>query len=473
MNIKLIGKSGLRVNFTDKLMTAYGGFSILARLFDRIGLEKAVVEMVPFKEISPNSTGVFAKILKLGLTTMAGGERFTHSVFLGDSNEIYEQTFGVKKIPKSITSVTRFFNRFRSWKQNESFSEKLWSYLFSNVIPLKEIKHDYLTFDSTVITRYGKQEGAKKGYNPKRKGRHSHHPLIAFLNRSKYVVNLWNRSGNCSSKNGIVGFAKQTLNRLDEKLEIDGFIADSGFYDIEFFNFADEIEVEFVVSTPMSKPIQNMVYKQVNWKDIDEGISITEFNFQHADKKWTKDLRYIVVRKLVKESKNSPSGKQLSLFPEEDKKVTNYRYGVYVTSSEKESVNLWRLYRLRADDENIIKENKKDFGLEGFSMNNFYSTEAAMLVRIMFYNIFNFFRSEFLSEGESRKTLHTLRSKYFIIPSVLGRDGKNPVLRLGIKKQNVRLKFRSILDKIDAYYSICNAVRKVSPEKDQNIGKLW
>ena len=99
MNIKLIGNSKLRINFTDKLMTAYGGFSILARLFDRIELEKAVEEMVPFTEVSPNSTGVYAKILKLGLTTMAGAERFTHSVFLGDSNEIYEQTFGFKKFP--------------------------------------------------------------------------------------------------------------------------------------------------------------------------------------------------------------------------------------------------------------------------------------------------------------------------------------------------------------------------------------
>lgn len=223
----------------------------------------------------------------------------------------------------------------------------------------------------------------------------------------------------------------------------------------------------------MSRAIQNMIYKQDNWKEIDEKISLTEFNFQHADKKWTKNLRYIVIRKLVAEPKNPPSGKQPSLFPEEDKKVFRYRYGVYVTSSEKEAVDLWKIYRLRADDENIIKENKLDFGLEGFSLNNFYSTEAAMLIRIMFYNIFNFSRSEFLSDGESKQTLHTLRSKYFVIPSVLGRDGKNPILRLGIRKQNFRLKFRRILEQIDDYYSICNAVGEVSTTQDQEKGKLW
>ena len=32
-----------------------------------------------------------------------------------------------------------------------------------------------------MLTRYGIQDGARKGYNPKKRGRPSHHPLIAFL----------------------------------------------------------------------------------------------------------------------------------------------------------------------------------------------------------------------------------------------------------------------------------------------------
>jgi hypothetical protein len=170
--------------------------------------------MLPFSEVSPNSTGVYSKILKLGLTVAAGGFRYTHAVFLGDSTEIYEQAFAVRKIPKSITAVTRFFNRFQSWQSTEIFANKLWLFLFNRVIPLGSIGEDVLSFDSTVITRYGSQEGARKGYNPKKRGRKSHHPIFAFLNRSRYVVNLWNRSGDSSSGNGIVEFCKQTLDRL-------------------------------------------------------------------------------------------------------------------------------------------------------------------------------------------------------------------------------------------------------------------
>ena len=46
-----------------------------------------------------------------------------------------------------------------------------------------------LDIDSSIITRYGEQEGAKKGYNPKKKGRNSHHPIIAFVNDVKLVAN--------------------------------------------------------------------------------------------------------------------------------------------------------------------------------------------------------------------------------------------------------------------------------------------
>jgi hypothetical protein len=76
-----------------------------------------------------------------------------------------------------------------------------------------------------------------------------------------------------------------------------------------------------------------------------------------------------------------------------------------------------------------------------------------MLFRILFYNIFNLFRSEILTGDESKQTLSTITRKYFIVPAVLGRDGKNPVLRLGIRKQNVRQKFLLILEKINRYFN--------------------
>jgi hypothetical protein len=56
------------------------------------------------------------------------------------------------------------------------------------------------------LTRYGEQQGALKGYNPKKPGRNSHHPILAFVNDLKLVANFWLRSGDTSSANNFKAF---------------------------------------------------------------------------------------------------------------------------------------------------------------------------------------------------------------------------------------------------------------------------
>ena len=53
-------------------------------------------------------------------------------------------------------------------------------------------------FDSTVLTRYGMQEGAKRGYNSQKRNALST-PLIAFINDLRLVANLWLCSGDTVS----------------------------------------------------------------------------------------------------------------------------------------------------------------------------------------------------------------------------------------------------------------------------------
>jgi hypothetical protein len=234
----------------------------------------------------------------------------------------------------SVSALTRFFGRFTSWQKSEQLAEEMWRYTYDRVIQWEQVVEDYVTFDSSTVTRYGKQEGAKKGYNPKKKGRRSHHPLLAFLNRSGYVVNLWNRSGDTSSGNGCVEFAKETIARLGDRLKIKGFLADSGFYLIELIEYLESLGIEYVIAAPLTHVLQREIFRLGQWQQVAPGIEIAEFEFEHADEKWDRPRRYVVVRQ-----------------------------------------------------RNIIKEFKQDFALEGFCLDKFYATEAAMLTRALLYNI--------------------------------------------------------------------------------------
>jgi hypothetical protein len=262
------------------------------------------------------------------------------------------------------------------------------------------------------------------------------------MNESKYIVNFWNRDGSSSSGNGITEFLKETLSRIDGKIRVKGCIGDTGFYQLKLIKYLESSSIPYILGVPFYQNIQATISTVSEWTEVIPGIAVSEFYFQHKDEKWDKDRRYIVVRQEV-EVKEDARGKQLKLF-QDDYEISRYRYSCFVTSMDLPPLDIWRTYRSRAGDENIIKENTYDFGLEGFSLNNFYATEAAMLVRVLFYNIINFFRREILPEEERKDTLGTLRYKYFVIPALLGRDG------------------HKIISKIDQYFgqkSNCNAVR--------------
>ena len=448
-----INKVGIR--FTSKKITAYGGFSLLAAFFEKIKLRENIEGIVPVNEISPNGRGIYSKMMAYMLVIYAGGNRFSHLLYLG-CQEILADLFAVVKLPLASTTLTRFFKKIDTQKEVEAMSEGLWRYL-SRLIPWKAIKEDWLTFDSTVLERYGKQEGAKRGYNPKKKGRGSHSPLMAFLNKSRYVVNLWNRPGNVASWNNIIGFFENTWQRLQEFISIKGVIADSGFYLRNFIELLEDKGLTYIIAARLYRPLQRKIYEQGNWQEIAAGIWGTEFQFQHED--WKTDRRYIAIRQDIKRRQHA-MGKELSLFGD-DFDMGEYRFSVWITNSKDTTYEVWKQCRPRANDENTIKELKEDFALGGFSMKKFYSTEAAMLLRVFIYNLFVVFRYEILGHKEKIKRLMTLRYKYFVIPAQLGGDGRGQVLRISVVTRKMKAKILYLFNQIKRYvphgFDNCNA----------------
>lgn len=204
--------------------------------------------------------------------------------------------------------------------------------------------------------------------------------------------------------------------------------------------------VPYTISAVFSKVIQHQIAQLTQWTEVDKNISVSEFGFKHD--KWDRFRRYVVVRQRITPIK-VPSGKQLSFF-KEDLQIASFRYGCYMTSHTETPEQIWRTYRLRASDEGVIRENKEDIALDGFSLKCFYSVEAAMLFRALFYNLIQSFRLQVLPDAEKGETWHTLRMKYLIIPAVLGRNGKEIVLRLGIRSKQLRQKILWILEQIES-----------------------
>lgn len=438
----------LKVAFTGKAVTAFGGLPLtVAKFFEQIDLRGWTERSVPVTETSPNAKGVYEKFLGLFLTILAGGRRFAHLIYFRHGMEVLQKAFGTDWLPQSTSVVTRFFKKFDRQSIAEKFREEGCSLSRWLWWDLEGIKEDNLNFDSSVCVRYGRQQGANRGYNPKKPGRGSHHPLIAFLG-SGFVANLWNRSGNTSSAGGIKGFFEQTRLILGESFRVKRVLCDSGFYLIAFIKHLEGLTFRYIIAARICRALQREIRKIIRWEEIEEGIEVAEFRFKHAAKGWDRERRYVVVRQAIA-IRPRASGKQPSLFKELEP-YNQYRYSLYITNDEQaEAVEIWREYRPRACDENVVKVLKEDYGLDGFCLDNFWATEAVMVASaVIFYNLMHYLTRNFIAPQGPHPQLKTLRARLFIIPAILGRDGRQSVIRVAVKDRKTRGKLISLLHRI-------------------------
>ncbi|MGC8685787.1 MAG: hypothetical protein ACP5T7_08910, partial [bacterium] len=114
----------VKIRFTNKKLTAYGGFSLLAAFFERIKLREAIKKAIPVEEVSPNGMGIYSKILAYSLMLYAGGSRFSHILYLG-SEQILSTLFATNRLPRASTTLTRLFGQINKLKDVEWMSDVL------------------------------------------------------------------------------------------------------------------------------------------------------------------------------------------------------------------------------------------------------------------------------------------------------------------------------------------------------------
>ncbi len=155
------------------------------------------------------------------------------------------------------------------------------------------------------MTRYGgQQEGAKKGYNPAKRGRPSHHPLIAFIADVKLVANMWLRSGNTSAANNFLSFLEDTLSKLKNKT-VSLIRLDSGFFNADILDYLEARPMDYIIAAKFTHPIQRLIHDSKNWIVLDTGIEICEQMSQSDSGQ--KPRRIVIVRQQIKHRPQAPA----------------------------------------------------------------------------------------------------------------------------------------------------------------------
>jgi len=414
----------LAQEYSDKNVSPWGGMQEMKMLLEQTGITKKIEEIgLPDKK-SNNSIKGSDIIESFWVSIWIGCFRFSHTAIVR-LDEILRQIFGWKRVA-SGTTFGRFFRSFSESRSHEFFID-LYSWFFEQL----QFDNYTLDVDSSVITRYGEQQGSRKGYNPTKRGRNSHHPLFAFVNDIRMVANCWNRSGNTSSSNNCIHFLEETFLILKNKT-VGLFRADSGFCSEQILNFIEDKKIAYVVSAKLYANLQREVYDIQKWNAIGEGIWISEITFKQGG--WRKARRIIVIKQ-SEEIRQRATGKKLkTLFSSmgiEDDKVYRTRYHCFVTNQILPAIGIWKQYKGRGDAENRIKELKEDFGAEGFCLDSFCATQTAMRFTMIAYNLMSLFR-QLTHQKQAQPKLSTLRFNCFAVGSWIEINDKNKILKLSV-----------------------------------------
>src|SRR5439155_7182431 len=437
----------LAQEYSDKNVTAWGGMQEMKMLIEKSGISKKIEELGLPEKKSNNSIDGVAIIESFWVSIWIGCFRFSHTAVVR-LDEVLRQIFGWKRVA-SGTTFGRFFKSFSESRSHQFFID-LYSWFFEQLT----FDNYTLDVDSSVITRYGEQEGSKRGYNPKKPGRNSHHPLFAFVNDIRMVANCWNRSGDTASSSNCIHFLEETLEILKHK-KVGLFRADSGFCTGSILDFIEGKNIAYVMACKLYANLQSDIYNIVKWNAIGEGLWISEISYRQGG--W-KQARRIIVLKQSEEIRPKATGRKLkTLFSAAgigEDKVYRTRYHALVTNQSLPAIEIWEQYKRRGDAENRIKELKEDFGVEGFCMDDFCATETAMRFVMVAYNLMSLFRQLTL-QTQPQPTLSTLRFNCFAVGSWTVKQGETMILNM-----SVPLKRRQWYDSL--FTSIENALLPLS-----------
>jgi len=429
----LWGEKKVVLRQTPRAVTPFGGLCVFIEFLRKIGYRKQVSEHLPVHLESPNAIDPAQTFTAFLISVVAGARRFAHASLLRADRALHA-LLGMKRFPTDDT-MRNLFKRFTQGMVVR-FYEPLWAWQLAR-LPKRAGGYS-LDLDSTVFERYGEQEGVKRGYNPRKPGRGSHHPLLAVLGEAYFILHGWLRSGNTVAASGVVEFLQEALAKLESLEWIRRVRADSGFFAQELLKYLEELKLSYIVVARMTPWLKREAGRVKEWRGLDAIYSVGEFQLKLLG--WDGARRFVVVREEIQEGKRSLGRK---LF-----EVPGYTFRLLVTNLEDPPEEIWRDYNQRACVEQRIKELKSDLAADDFCLKEFFATEAAFLSILMLFNLLGEFQRASGMSGYRQPA--TLRVQVFLCGAILGRGGHRTVLHLsaawgGLEKRN------SLLDNLLQY----------------------
>lgn len=274
-----------------------------------------------------------------------------------------------------------------------------------------------LDLDSTVVTVFGRQEGAAVGYNPRYRGKRSYDPLLCLEANSAFLWDTELRSGNAGTWAGSVELLASCFLSVPSDIRELRVRADAGFGFDPVLTVLEARAAEYAVVARMTSSLKRAL-GALRYQRLNARWEIAECEHHPSD--WKQARRCIVARRPIEETEPEPT-----LFT-----LERYLYRAWITNLALSPAGIWHFYEGRAGMEPRIRELRDDFALRRIPTRAFAANALYLEVIRLAYNLVIAFQRTCLPESWQNLTLTQLRYKLFWLPAELTRPQNRPTLRL-------------------------------------------
>jgi hypothetical protein len=410
------GAKSVKISFTAGRLTHFGGVFLVHCFLRQFQLRTFLSRRLRLYEWN-NRFSVTERILALMYPMILGLHQSIELSTLLGTNGVFQYLTGLPKFPHP--------NTLRQFLVGKAPILSLHLHTAHNDLRayFLALPHAYTSywfdFDSTVRTLYGHQEGVVKGYNPKKKGARSYHPLLCTEPRLGDCLGGRLRYGNASGADGVLEMLDGVLGIIPAGTRDLRARADAGFYDTKFIEKLEENRIGFVVGADMTKPLKHKV-QGLRYHRISQYESVADF--QYRPHRWPRPYRFVVLRKKITEEQKS----QLKLFM-----VNAYAYHAVVTNLDLTSRGVFQCYGDRSGTmERVIRIAKEDLPFGKAPVHSFEANAMYAELSLPAYNLMRWFQRLCLPEDWQSYTVETLRRRLLLIPGNFTRAHNRPELKL-------------------------------------------
>ena len=409
----------VRFSFDESQLTHFGGMWLIQRFCNKLRLRRLIQRYVNVS--GRTSTYHPAELIVALLFTIIMGLRRINKTDILQYNGAFLEMLGLERFPDQST-LRRFLKRLapKSIRQLVRLHDSLRAYLFTLPHQRNSLVFDV---DSTVIIIYGRAEGARVGYNPKKPGRRSYHPLLCF---EEGFQEFWHgslRPGNAGASTGAVPFLKVCLAKAPSTITRSRmrFRMDSGFYGSRVIRFLDASGRGYVMVAREYRNIKARA-RACRFQALGNGWQVAEFRHK-VHHKMMRRHRFVVVRRPIPQDPEDSA--QLTLF-----KDRKYAYHVLVTNLTLSPWRVYRFYSVRATIEKNIREFVYDYPLGKIPTDTWTANVAFFQLVLFAADIVHWFKRLCLPPQYLTTTLDSIRTDFLVLPARLVRESKRNVVKL-------------------------------------------